>query len=193
MKKTYRNLHRYLGPILRFFFPVRIVGRENIPEGSAMVCANHSSLLDPLLVALAFGKLEHLHFMAKKELFSVPVIGKIIANAEAFPVDRGHNDLGAIRTAMRYLKNGCKVMLFPEGTRVSADDAVAAKSGAILLASRTKAPIVPVYVPRKKHIFRKTPIVIGTPYYVTQSGRDEAGALSRQLMEKIYELKSEQV
>lgn len=191
MKQTYRNLHRYLGPILQFFFPVAIHGKENIPEGAAMVCANHSSLLDPLLVALAFGKQQHLHFMAKKELFGIPVIGKIIANAEAFPVDRSSNDLGAIRTAMRYLKTACKVMLFPEGTRVSEDDAVAAKSGAIRLASRAKVPIVPVYVPRKKRMFRKTPIVIGKPYYIEQAGRDEFEALSGQLMDKIYELKAE--
>lgn len=190
-RNTYQNLHKYLGPILQFFFPVRIVGQEHIPEGAAMVCANHSSLLDPLLVALAFGKSEHLHFMAKKELFSVPVIGKIIVNAEAFPVDRGSNDLGAIRTAFRYLKTGCKVMLFPEGTRVSQDDAVAAKSGAVQLASRAKVPVVPVYVPRKKRIFRRTPIVIGPPYQIEHTGREGLEPLSEQLMEKIYELKAE--
>ena len=191
MKKTYRNLHRFLGPIVRFFFPVTVSGRENIPEGAAMVCANHSSNLDPLQIALAFGKQEHLHFMAKQELFKIPIIGRVIANAESFPVDRSSNDLSAIRTAMRFLKNSCKVMLFPEGTRVSEDDAVAAKTGAIRLAARAKVPIVPVYIPRKKHIFRKTPIAIGEPYYIENIGRDDFEMLSEQLMEKIYELKTE--
>lgn len=188
MSKTYLNLHRYLGPLLKIFFPLTIRGLENIPEGGAMVCANHSSMLDPLLIALAFGRNEHLRFMAKKELFSVPVVGKIITGAEAFPVDRGNNDLGAIRTALRFLKSGCKVMLFPEGTRVSEDDAVAAKNGAISLASRTGVPIVPVYLGREKRLFRKTELVIGTPYILGRVARDQYDELAGELMGKIYEL-----
>ena len=193
MNKTYLNLHRYLGPLLKIFFPLHIRGLENIPEGGAMVCANHSSMLDPLLIALAFGSNEHLRFMAKKELFTVPVVGKVITGAEAFPVDRGNNDLSAIRTALRFLKGGCKVMLFPEGTRVSADDAVAAKNGAISLASRTGVPLVPVYLGREKRLFRKTELVIGEPYLLGRIPREEYEMRAGELMDKIYGLGTETV
>ena len=165
----------------------------NRPEGGVMVCANHSSMLDPLLIAVAFGRNEHLRFMAKKELFTVPVVGKLITGAEAFPVDRGNNDLSAIRTALRFLKSGCKVMLFPEGTRVSADDAVAAKNGAISLASRTGVPVVPVYLGREKRLFRKTELVIGEPYLLGRIPREEYEMRAGELMDKIYELGTETV
>ena len=187
-RRGYNALYSLFKIIQVLFFPLQRVGMENIPQGAAVVCANHSSYADPVLLALAFTRKYYLRFMAKKELFSVPVLGWAIRNAGAFPVNRAVNDVGAIRTAMRLLKEGEKLMVFPEGTRVAREDATAAKAGAIRLASKLKVPLLPVYIPRKKPLFHKVRIVVGEPYFVDDSG-GKGDALAEELMEKINTLR----
>lgn len=171
-------------------YPLKYSGRENIPEGPAMVCANHSSNTDPILLSYAFGLRNMLHFMAKIELFRIPLLGSYLAAMGTFAVDRGANDMVAVRTAMKYLKSGEKVMIFPEGTRVRDEDAVAGKAGAVRLAMRLRVPIVPVFITMDKKLFRKTYINIGKPYYIDPSKTaEDCDELSAELMQKIYELK----
>ena len=186
-RRWYDFIYSLMKVLQVLFYPLKSVGMENIPEGPAVVCANHSSYFDPLLLALAFTRRHYLRFMAKKELFRVPIVGWAIRNAGAFPVDRKANDVGAIRTAMRILKDGAKLMMFPEGTRVAEDDATAAKAGAIRLASKLKVPLLPVYIPRRKPLFKPLRITVGTPYYVDDSGHN-GSALAEELMKKISAL-----
>lgn len=170
-------------------YPLVYTGRENIPEGPAMVCANHSSNADPILISYAVGLKNMMHFMAKIELFRIPLLGRILTAMGSFAVDRGNNDMVAVRTAMRYLKSGEKVMIFPEGTRVRESDAVAGKAGAVRLALRLRVPIVPVYITSNKRLFRKTYVNIGKPYYIDPSKTSEdSDELAAELMRKIYEL-----
>ncbi len=81
----------------------RVSGRENVPPGGAIVCANHTSLADPVLVALALKTKDRPYFMAKAELFKKPVFGGLIRFLGAFPVERGTSDLGAIKHTLRLL------------------------------------------------------------------------------------------
>jgi 1-acyl-sn-glycerol-3-phosphate acyltransferase len=164
--KFYRFVYRLLLLPFYIIFGMKITGRENIPKGSAMVCSPHSSFLDPIFVAYGMGIDNHVHFMAKKELFSNKLLSKIIYLLGSFSVDRSTNDVGAIKNAMMFLKHGEKVGIFPEGTRVAQDDAVAAKSGAVKIADKTNVPVVPVYLQRKKRAFGRVHIVVGQPYYV---------------------------
>lgn len=110
---------------------MRCRGKENIPEGPAVVCANHSNYIDPLLVAAAFGKENYMHFMAKLELQRVPGRRRRAQKCGICFVDRGKSDIDAVRSMMRYLKRGEKVFIFPEGTRVEHDNEVEAKTGAV--------------------------------------------------------------
>jgi len=183
-RRVYKILYGFFRTLQVIFFPLSCAGLEKVPEGGAIICANHTSYLDPILLALALTKKHHLYFMAKKELFSIPVIGYLMRAIGAFPVNRRTNDVSAVRTAMGILKDGEKLMLFPEGTRVAANDAVAAKAGAIRLASKRKAPLVPVHVPRKKILFRRIRITVGEPYFVDDSGGG-GDALAGELMQKI--------
>lgn len=175
----------FLRPLCKIFFPYKFEGREKVPEGPAIICGNHSSIIDPVLVAIAAGKEHIIHFMAKKELFSVFVVGFVLKHIDAFPVDRNTNDTGSVRTAMRYLKAGEKILMFPEGTRVSEDEAVAAKTGAVRLASRLKVPIVPVYIPRKKRLFSRIHIHIGDPIYIEKTDDTDYDKLAEDLMRSI--------
>ncbi|MBQ8974603.1 MAG: 1-acyl-sn-glycerol-3-phosphate acyltransferase [Oscillospiraceae bacterium] len=183
--KFYRFAYRLLAWIFFVFFGLRIKGRENVPEGAAMVCSPHSSVLDPLFLAVGLGIRHHIHYMAKKELFSGKIFGRIVSMLGAFPVDRGKNDVTAIKTAMQYLKQGEKVGIFPEGTRVSADDTVAAKSGAVKIADKTNSPVLPVYLQRGKKLFGRVCVVIGKPYYVNP---DRVRLNNEQYQQKAAEL-----
>ena len=138
--------------------------------------------------------------MAKAELMRVPVLGWILKKAGMFGVERGKSDVGAVKTAIRYLKNGENVMLFPEGTRIKNGldkhgNEGEAKLGAAMLAVRTGAQIVPVYIPPRKRWFRFTYLVVGEPYYPQISSKkgnaEEYQAIGDDLMNRIYNLKEQ--
>ena len=192
MNRVYKLFYILVYPFGKLLFRPKTVGRENLPEGAALLCANHSGYSDPVIVDLCCGFHNCIHFMAKKSLLKIPVLGALIRWAGTFGVERGTADVEAVRTAMRYLKNGEKVGIFPEGTRVEKDGDMEAKTGAIRIAAKTGAPIVPVHIPRDKKLFHRTVITFGEPYTVqvdrkTANGETYA-ALARELMGKIEEL-----
>ena len=185
-------LYTILWPVFKFVYPVKAIGRENIPEGSVVICPNHTSAIDPLYVVFAFGRKYPMWAMAKQEVMKWPVVGWILGKAGVFGVDRGNADLKAAKTALRCLKENRKLLMFPEGTRVQEGENVEAKAGAALFATRTGSPLLPVYIPAKKKLFRPTTVVIGKPYYPQIAGRkattEELQAIAADLMERVHAL-----
>lgn len=165
MTRFYRVFHLIFYPILWLLFPFTIHGRENVPTDRAVVlCANHAHAIDPFLICLALPRRVPVRIMAKKELMSVPFIGWLIRNLGAFGVDRGHSDLNAVKTAIKTIKDGAHLLVFPEGTRVEHEGDVRPKGGVVMIAMRTGAPLLPVYIGKKHKLFRMTHIVFGEPY-----------------------------
>lgn len=152
-----------------FFFnlihPNKPVGRDQVPEGGCLLCGNHTRYSDPLFIMLALGRKDHPYVMAKAELLRYPVLGWILKKVGVFGVDRGKADVKAVKEALRILKDGNKLLLFPEGTRFRDGESQGAKTGVAMLALRTGVPIVPIWMPAKKKWFRRTPVVFGEPYY----------------------------
>ena len=167
MRKNYEFAYFILKPICALLYPRRKHVCPALPDGPAIFCANHSNYIDPILLGLQIGKKHWLHFMAKAELSAKKWIGAFLSKFGVFFVKRGENDVGAIRTTMGLLKSGEKVCIFPEGTRVSEPEAVAAKGGAVRLAMRLGVPIVPAFITRNKRLFRKVDVVVGEPYYIS--------------------------
>jgi 1-acyl-sn-glycerol-3-phosphate acyltransferase len=133
-----------LAPLLRIGFGLGIAGRQHVPEGAAIIAANHKSFLDPFFIAL--GTKRQLRCMAKAELFRGPV-GRLVARLGAFPVRRGEADAEALQTARAILAQGGLVLVFPEGTCVTEPDVLGAPHhGAGTLALDTGAPIVPTAI-----------------------------------------------
>lgn len=194
--RAYRKAYYFLTIVLGLIFRIKPSGRENIPQGPAMICANHSSNFDPILICLASGIEHHLHIMGKVELFRIPILSWVLRRVGMFPVDRGNNDVGAIKTALKYLKAGEKVLIFPEGTRVGTDNAVAAKAGAVRIADTMNVPVIPVYVPRRKLIFGRCPVIYGKPFHINPDRKklssEDYREIADELMDKIYELNPEE-
>jgi len=190
--KFYRAAFRLASPVIRFFRPFEVIGKENKLKGAAMICSNHSAMIDPFQIALAFGIDDSVHVIAKIELFRIPVISWFLWKLGMICVDRSINDIESIKSSLAYMKKGKKVVIFPEGTRMSEYDAHAAKSGAVKLAERAGVPVIPVFLSRSKPFFRKSKVVIGQPYYIEkQDGKrhvDDYTKLSEELMERIQAL-----
>lgn len=152
-----------LGLVSRLLFKVRIEKAENVPaEGPVILCANHVSWWDPVLVANAIGR--PIHFMAKVELFKNPIFEAVMTAINAFPVDRGKPDFSAIRDSISILNKGYVLGIFPEGTRQKGkDDLGEMHPGAALIALRTGSPVVPIGI-RGRFAFRGTvTVVFGRP------------------------------
>ncbi|MFN5193499.1 MAG: lysophospholipid acyltransferase family protein [Cyanobacteriota bacterium] len=143
---TYRLISYLLVfPVYRLLFRGRTAGNGNVPmEGALVVVANHGSDLDPPLLGHALGR--PVAFMAKAELFRVPLLGPIIRACGAYPVARGGGDREAIRVATDRLLEGWATGVFLDGTRQRNGRVNAPLAGAALLAARAGAPLLPVAI-----------------------------------------------
>ncbi len=189
----YSFIWRLIRPIVLFLYPIEVKGRELLPENEpVLLCANHDSAWDPLLLALALWHDYPLRFMAKKQLFKIPGLGWLLRKLGAFPIDRGNSDIGAVKNSIRSLKDGYSLMIFPEGTRVKAKGEVEAKSGAAMIAIRSHVKMVPIYVGMGKKLFRKTPVVFGEPFTPAYTGRngtaEEYQRGAEEVLRRAYEL-----
>ena len=163
--KFYEFIWSILRPIFSLLHPLRVEGLENVPqEGPVLLCPNHSSAIDPILLVIALGRRYPIRIMAKQQLLKIPVLGAILRGIGVFPVDRGNSDIGAVKTAIRSLKDGWNLLLFPEGTRVREPGTVAVKGGAAMIAIRSGVQMLPVFIGRQKQVFSRVPIIFGKPY-----------------------------
>ena len=192
MTKFYRIIYTIAAPIIHLLFPCRVVGLEDFPEEGALLCANHASGWDPIIIALNLPKDSRLTVMAKDSLFRIPLLGFFLKKLGIFPVKRGGNDLTAMKTAMKVLGGGNRLLVFPEGTRVEEQGEVEAKGGVTMMATRTGVPMVPIYCGGKHKFLRKTTIVFGKPYMPVIAGRrptpDENRAIAQEILDRIYAL-----
>ena len=182
-----------LRPLVLFFLPVDLRGTEHLEGGEpVLLCANHSSAWDPILFVLSMPQRFNVRIMAKKQLFSIPIVGGFLRAIGVFPVDRGNSDIGAVKIAIQSLRDGWNLFLFPEGTRVKTPGQADVKSGAGMMAIRAGVKLAPVYIGTKKRIFRKTPIIIGEPFEPEYTGRkgtaEEYTANAHEVMRRAYAL-----
>ena len=117
--KYFATVYDIVKPIATFLHPIRVEGLENVPkEGPVLLCPNHSSNWDPILLICALGREANLQIMGKNQLFKIPILRTFLRKMGVFPVDRGHSDIGAVKRSIQALKDGFMLMVFPEGTRV---------------------------------------------------------------------------
>ncbi len=150
-------------PIM-IFHPTSIKGKKNLPKGRAILSVNHRSNWDYVLFGI--NSTTKYRVLAKKELFRNKFFGFILRNFGGIEIDREANDINAIKTCMKVLKDDKKLLVFPEGTRLKDESLVMGeiKSGLALIAIKTKTPIVPVWVRNKPKLFRRSIYYIGKPF-----------------------------
>jgi len=177
--------------VLRLFFGFRIDGGVHEPRtGPVIVVSNHVSDLDPLVVGTALRR--RVRFMAKEELFRVPVLRAWVRACGAFPVRRGEADRGALRTALGILSDGGILVMFPEGTRGEGRALRPPEPGAAMLALRTGAAILPVallgtddVLPRGGSRLRRGTIRVRIGPALYLDGRERSGREGRPVRAEI--------
>jgi 1-acyl-sn-glycerol-3-phosphate acyltransferase len=158
-----------LFPIYQF----RVIGKENLPsEGGVLLCTNHIHNFDPIVVGITSPR--PIHFMAKEELFTVPILGKIMPLINAFPVKRGLSDRGALRKGLGILKEGNVLGLFPEGTRSKTGELGEGLAGAGFFALRSNAHIVPCAIIGPYKPFKRLKVVYGKPIDMEEYRKNKA-------------------
>jgi 1-acyl-sn-glycerol-3-phosphate acyltransferase len=131
--------------LFRQILRLRIEGIENVsPAGGAVMVSNHLHNADPIILEAVFPR--PVRFMAKQEIFRVPVISFIVRLTEAFPVDRGAPDRAALRAAQERLDDGAIIGLFPEGTRSATAALKAVYPGAAMIVTRSNVPVIPTAI-----------------------------------------------
>ncbi|WP_127585308.1 lysophospholipid acyltransferase family protein [Paenibacillus koleovorans] len=156
----YLFFRRLLRILFKMLYRLQVRGTEHIPRsGAVILCANHISLFDPPLVGTPIDR--KVHYMAKEELFRIPVLGPMIRNLGAFPVKRGGVSKESIRLATQLLKDGQVLGIFPEGSRSNSGGM--GKKGAASLAFKGDATVIPVAIIGKYKLFKPMKIVYGPP------------------------------
>jgi 1-acyl-sn-glycerol-3-phosphate acyltransferase len=157
--------------VAKIFGRLTVIGREHVPRtGGVLLAANHTSYFDPPLVGVACYP-RRVWFMAKSELFAVPVLGFLIRRVQAFPVKRGSADRQALRRAHELLTSGEAVTIFFEGGRSPDGRLLPPELGPAMIALRAGVPIVPIALINADHLmprsgglqFAHVTAVIGEP------------------------------
>ena len=178
---------------MQIFFKMKVYGWENLPRrGGFILASNHTSFLDPVVLGAVSPR--PLSFMAKKELFKSFFFGRLISALGAFPLSREKADIGAIREAIRRLKEGGVLVLFPEGTRTSEKELANGLPGVGMMAMKAGVPIAPVLIigaeaalPKKARFVRFRPIRVHLLKRVIPQEKEDYESISRVVMERIQD------
>lgn len=175
--------------IFKPWYRIEAIGVENFPkEGGVLLCSNHIHNFDPIVVGIMAPR--PIHYMAKEEVFNVPILGGIVRKCNAFPVKRGLSDREALRTGLKILKDGKVFGLFPEGTRSKTGELGKGLSGAGFFASRSEAQVIPCAVIGPYKSFKKLKVVYGKPIDMDDMRKTKASAdqVTELIMSEIHKL-----
>ncbi|MBI0576171.1 1-acyl-sn-glycerol-3-phosphate acyltransferase [Neobacillus cucumis] len=175
--------------ILKPLYRIEAIGTENFPkEGGVLLCSNHINNFDPPVVGIMIPRT--VYFMAKEELFAVPILGDIIRRCNAFPVKRGMSDRDALRKGLSVLKEGHILGIFPEGTRSKTGELGKGLAGVGFFALRSNAQVVPCAVIGPYKAFRKLKVVYGKPMQMDELRKAKASPeeVTELIMAEIHKL-----
>jgi len=199
---VYRVSRLFCLVIAKVVFRLRVKGAEYVPRvGAAIIAANHTSFLDPIIVGVAVRR--SIHYMAKEELFRFRPFGWLLQQYQVFPVSRRRIDLQAMKRAISLLQRGEVVVIFPEGTRGDGNQLRPARPGIGLIAARSKVPVIPMLHSGTEKVLPKNAwfpkphqilVKFGEPVYF---GEERAGErqeqivrFSQRIMDRIAALKA---
>ncbi len=168
----------------KIVYRVKIIGKENVPkEGALLFCGNHRTYLDPPLITVTAGR--KMSFMAKEELKSNPLMCFLCFTFDGIWVKRDNKDIASLKAAMKILKNGGCIGIFPEGTRngMEKNDGKL-KNGAAYMALKTGSKIVPIGIQGEAKPFTKNRIIYGEPMDFSKYA---SGKVDKEIEDKVSE------
>lgn len=143
-----------VSPLLNTYFRGRVYGAQNVPQkGAFVLVSNHASYFDPPILSCAVRR--PVAYMAKEELFRIPILKQSIELYGAYPVKRGASDRTALQAALKVLQQGWVAGIFLQGTRTPDGRITHPKLGAALIAAKAGVPLLPVSLWGTEKILRK--------------------------------------
>ena len=183
-------------PIHYFLYPFKMYGHKKVGLGAYIYVGNHYSLWD--IFYPGHTTWEGIHFITKESVMHMPFVGFFARRFGAISVMRDGSDIRALMDAMKVLKNGEKISLYPEGTRNRSDgeEFLPFHGGAALMAIKTHTPLIPIVVCNKPRLFHKTHVVVGEPfelseYYDRKLSQEEYSMADDVIRDKLYALRAE--
>lgn len=193
----YNVIYKLFARPVRGLWRIRTEGLENVPEsGGFILVSNHTAFSD--VIVLEAAQTRQICFMAKRELFRIPLLAQLIRALGAYPVDRGGADVKSIKHTIKMLDNGNVIGIFPQGTRCPNTDPreTDLKSGVGMIAYHAKADVLPVYIDGngKTRAFHRNTVKIGRlikfdELGLERSGRAEYERAGKYIFSKVCELK----
>ena len=154
-------------PVYWLLKPFRFYGNRKVKDGACIYISNHYGMMDPAYPACTTW--EGIHFMAKKEVLKMPLIGFLFRKVKGITANRDGNDVRTLLDCFKCLKNGEKICIYPEGTRnKTGDEMLPFRHGAAAIAIKARAPIVPIMLYSKPRYFRMTHVLVGEPIELTE-------------------------
>jgi len=188
----YSVLRAIIRPLIFLLYRPQIDGYENFPlEGKTIIFSNHLSMLDPIIIGCILPR--QVFFMAKMELFRIPILSSLLKSLGAFPVKRGTADLSAIKHSLQVLKEDKVFGIFPEGTRNKEGQIRTFSHGVASIAHKSKAQTLPIAIIGSYKIFRSIKIKIGKPldfnkYYAQKSSTELLENMSLEMEQALKDL-----
>jgi 1-acyl-sn-glycerol-3-phosphate acyltransferase len=195
------SISKFLAKALaKILLRLEVKGRSNIPRvGGFILASNHASFLDPIVLGVACPR--RLNFMARHDLFNIPVFGAFIRRVGAFPLKRDYADIGSIKEALRRLGQAVGLVLFPEGSRAFGGSAEKAQPGVGFIAAKSHTPVVPAFIDGTGKAFgrgarfirpTKVRVYFGKPVYVNNSGlKNNYAEFAMKIIQEIKRLSQE--
>ena len=193
MKPLYGLILFFTWLFFKTFYRLKVYGRENFIKGPAIIASNHVSFYDPPAIAAASA--EEIHYLARQSLFKIHFLGKLIKKLNAHPLSRSTSDIATFRLIVKLLKEGKKVILFPEGERSYDGKIGEIMPGVSLFVYLSKCTVIPTYIhgafeiwnrTRKwPKLFGKISVVFGTPIYCTDIEEMDKKEFMRKINHKI--------
>lgn len=179
---------------VRILYPTKVVGRKNLKgiKGATILTCNHFTNMDGIILTEVFFSL-NFKYLSKIEMSQKRFSKWFFTQLGSIFIDRGKADLRAIREVVGHLKDGGRIMIFPEGTRNKSDseDMKEMKGGVVYFASKTDAYIVPMQFEHRAKLLRMTRIIVGKPYKITDTSKAGSEREMQILEEKFHELRNE--
>jgi len=206
MSPQYHAIYVFTRPVFKSLFKFEVFGAENLPStGGALLISNHASFVDPVFVGAAVNR--NLHYMARASLFRPKPIDWFLHSLNAFPVHLGVPDRKALRQARQLLDSGKLLLIFGEGTRTVDGTLGKMQAGVGLIAYRTTASIVPIFLggslevlPKGAKILKLAKVTVSfaepvdmAPYRACKGSREIYTSIGEEVMKRIAELKDRPV
>ena len=179
--------------VFKILFRIKVFGEENIKdEGSLILCSNHIHNFDPIIISIVYPR--QVSWMAKKQLFKYKIPAFFLNKLGAFPVDRDEADLSTFKKSLNVLRNQGVLGIFPEGTRVKNIDLENAKPGVGLIALKSKANVLPIFIEGNYKPFSRINIYFGeridlSDYHNKRVSKEDYLLVSKDILKSIYSIK----